>query len=94
MSQMDPRYRKRILMFYFAAGINLVMAMWVLTAGTGQVAGGMLGAISLVFLVFAYVNFRFARSLRKRWEEQVRQQYVQQQQQQEQSQTATGGAKE
>ena len=28
--------RKRMLMFYFAAGINLVMALWVLSVGRGQ----------------------------------------------------------
>ena len=71
---MDPRYRKRILMFYFAAGINIVMAMYVVTMGSGQIAGGTLGLITLVFLAFAYVNFHFAKMLRKKFEAQVRQQ--------------------
>lgn len=70
--QMDPRYRKRILMFYFAAGINIVMAMYVVTMGSGQIAGGTLGVITLVFLAFAYVNFYFAKMLKRRWEAQVR----------------------
>ena len=74
MNQNEAGVRKRILMFYFAAGVNLVMAVWVLSVGAGRVAGGTLGLISLVFLVFAYLNFRFARALRRRWEEQVRQQ--------------------
>ena len=70
---MDPRIRKRILMFYFAAGINIVMAMYVVSVGSASVSGGVLGVITLVFLGFAIVNFYLAKNLRKRWEEQVRQ---------------------
>ena len=69
---MDPGVRKRILMFYFAAGMNLVMALYVVSAGAGHVSGGMLGGIALVFLAFAGLNFYFAKMLRKRWEAQVR----------------------
>lgn len=71
---MDPKIRKRILMFYFAAGINIVMAMYVVSVGSGNVSGGTLGLITLVFLGFGFVNFYFAKMLRKRWEQQVRQQ--------------------
>ena len=42
--------------------------------GSGQIAGGTLGLITLVFLAFAYVNFYVAKMLRKKWEAQVRQQ--------------------
>jgi uncharacterized membrane protein len=70
---MDPRVRKRILMFYFAAGINIVMAMYVVSVGSGSVSGGTLGLITVVFLGFAVVNFYFAKHLKKRWEQQVRQ---------------------
>ena len=73
--QMDPRYRRRILMFYFAAGINIVMAMYVVTMGSGQIAGGTLGLITLVFLGFAFVNFYFAKMLKRRFEAQVREQF-------------------
>ena len=72
--QMPDQTRKRILMFYFAAGINIVMAMWVVSAAAGQVSGLMLGMIVVVFLGFAWINFHFAKMLRKRWEAQVRQQ--------------------
>ena len=71
-TQIDPRYRRRILMFYFAAGINIVMAMYVVTMGSGQIAGGTLGLLTLVFLAFAFVNFYFAKMLKRRWEAQVR----------------------
>ena len=64
--------RKRMLMFYFAAGINLVMALWVASMGAGQVAGGTLAIILLLFLGFAALNFYMARVLRRQWDEHVR----------------------
>ena len=74
---MDPelhkKLRKRLLMFYFAAGMNLVMAMWVFSAG-GQVASGTRTAIVLVFLAFAALNWYMARKLKKQWDAYLRQQ--------------------
>lgn len=67
------RLRKRILMFYFAAGINLVMALWVLSVGAGKVASNTLWLIVLIFLVFAALNFYMARTLKKQWDNHVRQ---------------------
>ena len=43
-----------------------------LTMGRGQIAGGTLGLLTLVFLAFAFVNFYFAKMLKRRWEAQVR----------------------
>lgn len=68
------RLRKRILMFYFAAGINLVMGLWVLSAGAGKVASGTLWIIVLIFLGFAALNFHMARKLRRQWDNHLRQQ--------------------
>lgn len=65
--------RKRIFMFYFAAGLNLMMGLYVISAGGGVVAGGMLTLITLVFLIFAALNFYVARMLSRRLEEQIRQ---------------------
>ena len=67
------RLRKRMLMFYFAAGINFVMALWVLSIGMGQVAAGTVGLIVLVFLVFAALNFYMARTLKRQWDNHLRQ---------------------
>jgi len=67
------RLRKRMLMFYFAAGINFVMAVWVLSVGAGKVASGTLWLIVLIFLVFAALNFYMARTLKKKWDDHVRQ---------------------
>jgi hypothetical protein len=68
------RLRKRMLMFYFAAGINLVMAMWVMSAGGGQVANTTLLMIIALFLAFAALNFYMARVLRRQWRAHVQQQ--------------------
>jgi positive regulator of sigma E activity len=68
------RLRRRILMFYFAAGINLVMGIWVLSAGTGKVASSTLWIIVLIFLGFAVLNFRMARTLRRQWDDHLKQQ--------------------
>jgi F0F1-type ATP synthase assembly protein I len=72
MNQPDEQnIRKRILLFYFAAGINLCMAMYVFAAGAMQ-GGGSLTLIAFVFLAFAALNFYVARMLRKRLDAFVR----------------------
>ena len=73
---LHSRLRKRILMFYFAAGINLVMAVWAMSAGAGQTAGSTLVMITGLFLAFAALNFYMARVLRKQWVAHVRQQQL------------------
>ena len=70
---LQKKMRKRLLTFYFAAGLNLIMGMWVFSAG-GQVASGTRSIIVLVFLVFAALNFYMARRLRKQWDAYLRQQ--------------------
>jgi hypothetical protein len=63
--------RKRILMFYFAAGLNLLMGLYVISAG-GVAERGTLWLIAVVFLAFAGLNYYMARLLTKRWNAQVR----------------------
>jgi hypothetical protein len=71
--ELYERLRKRMLMFYFAAGLNLVMAMWVMSMGVGQAPGGTLMIIMTIFLAFAGLNFYMARLLRKQWNAHLRQ---------------------
>ena len=61
--------RKRILLFYFVGGANIVMALMVFAAGgtSGIVAG-------LIFIAFAFLQFYVARNLRRRWEAAMRMQ--------------------
>jgi hypothetical protein len=56
--------RKRMLMFYFAAGVNLLMAFWVFSVGA-QAASGSFTTVMLVFLGFAGVNYYMARRIGK-----------------------------
>ncbi len=65
MSQrVDPaQLRKRMLLFYFAAGVNLLLAFWVWSVGAGQTAAGTLTLIMLVFLAFAGLNYYMARRI-------------------------------
>lgn len=56
--------RKRMLMFYFAAGVNLLMAFWVFSVGA-QAASGSFTTVMLVFLGFAGVNYYMGRKLNK-----------------------------
>jgi hypothetical protein len=63
---LDPQQlRKRVLLFYFAAGVNLLMALWVGSVGAGQAGGGAVTLVTLVFIGFAGVNYYMARKLGK-----------------------------
>jgi hypothetical protein len=65
--------RKRILLFYFAGGVNLFMAVYVMSAGAGTVEPGKLTTIAVIFIVFALINFYVARKLRTQWSRLTRQ---------------------
>ena len=74
MRQLDyAAVRKRILMLYFAAGLNTLMGFYVISAGGGTAERSTLWLIALVFLAFAVLNYYMARVLTKRWDAQVRQ---------------------
>jgi hypothetical protein len=59
--------RKRILLLYFAGGVNLFMAIYVMSAGAGSVEPGKLTTIAVIFIAFAILNFYLARKLRTQW---------------------------
>jgi hypothetical protein len=65
--KLDPvQLRKRVLLFYFAAGVNLLMALWVgSVGGSSQAGGGTVTLVTLVFIGFAGVNYYMARKLQK-----------------------------
>lgn len=71
---MDERLRKRMLAFYFAGVVNLVIGVYVLVAGAGFLGQGTALLVALFFLGFAAVDFYFPSAMKKRWlEEQARQ---------------------
>lgn len=59
--------RKRMLLLYFAGGVNLFMAIYVMSAGAGSVAPTTLTTVAGIFIAFAVLNFFLARKLRKQW---------------------------
>ena len=65
--RLDPvALRKRVLVFYFAAGVNLLMALWAgSVAGSSAGAGGAVTVVTLVFIGFAGLNYYMARKLQK-----------------------------
>jgi hypothetical protein len=65
--------RKRMLLLYFAGGVNLFMAVYVMSAGAGTVEPSKLTTIALIFIAFAIVNFYVARKLRIQWNRLTRQ---------------------
>ncbi|HJQ64206.1 MAG TPA: hypothetical protein VJ834_15240 [Burkholderiales bacterium] len=70
---MDERLRKRMLAFYFAGVVNLVLGLYVLVAGAAHMGQGTALLVALFFLGFAAVDFYFPRAMKKKWlEEQAR----------------------
>ena len=65
--------RKRILMLYFAAGLNTLMGFYVIAAGIGVAERGTVWLVALVFLAFAVLNYYMARVMTRRWDAAVRQ---------------------
>ena len=64
--RLDPaQLKKRMLVFYFAAGVNFLMAFWVWSVGAGRTAGTSLTLVVLVFLAFAGLNYYMARRIGK-----------------------------
>jgi hypothetical protein len=65
--------RKRMLLLYFAGGVNLFMAIYVMSAGGGVIEPGKLTTIAVIFIAFALLNFYLARKLRTQWTRLTRQ---------------------
>lgn len=79
--QLEERLKKRMLAFYFAGVINLLIGLYVLFAGAAHMGQGTTLLIALFFLGFAAVDFYFPRAMKKRWlEEQARMRAAQAQQ--------------
>ena len=62
---MDDKIKKRILAFYFAGFLNLMLGLYVLFNGRSLVEQGMWYLLLAFFFGFAAVDFWFARKLRR-----------------------------
>ena len=67
---MDERLRKRILMFYLAGVINLVLGLYVLFAGAAVLPADKVMMLSFFFFAFAAVDFYFPYAMKKKWRAQ------------------------
>ena len=81
---MDPRLKKRILMFYIAGVINAFLGVYVAVEGRAFLPPETVRWLALFFFAFAAVDFWFPGFLKKKWQEaQAQQQRAQQAPQQE-----------
>lgn len=77
MQDLEEKLRKRILAFYFAGIVNLVIGVYILLEGAKFMAPGTAMLVTVFFLAFAAVDFYFPKLMKKRWrqyQEQMRQQ--------------------
>lgn len=66
---MDPRIRKRILMFYIAGVINVILGTYVLIGGAKVLPPGKVTTLTLFFFVFAAVDFYFPYLIKRKLRE-------------------------
>ena len=66
---MDPRIRKRILMFYIAGVVNVILGTYILFAGGKVLPSGKVTTLTLFFFVFAAVDFYFPYLIKKKLRE-------------------------
>ena len=64
---MDDRIKRRMLAFYFAGFINLVLGLYVLVNGRAVLEYGTWLILLAFFFGFAAVDFWFPRVLRRNW---------------------------
>ncbi len=67
---MDERLRRRIIMFYLAGGINLVLGLYVLLQGGAFLEPSKVTMLSLFFFGFAAVDFYFPYAMKKKWRQE------------------------
>ena len=64
---MDEKLKRRIVMFYMAGVINLMLGLYVLFQGSGFLEPSKVMTLSLFFFAFAAVDFYFPYAMKKKW---------------------------
>lgn len=64
---MDERLKKRIVAFYIGGVINALLGLYVLLEGASFLPPETVRWLSIVFLVFAAVDFYFPYAMKKKW---------------------------
>ncbi|HXF68103.1 MAG TPA: hypothetical protein VNK67_15580 [Burkholderiales bacterium] len=76
---MHDKFRNRVLAFYVAGFLNLVLGLYVLIHGRALVEQTMWYILLFFFFGFAAVDFWFARNLRRKWIEAYQEHLARQQ---------------
>jgi uncharacterized membrane protein len=64
---MDERLKKRIIAFYVGGIVNALIGLYVFFEGGKFLPPETVQWLSLVFLVFAVVDFYFPYAIKKKW---------------------------
>jgi hypothetical protein len=70
VDELERKFKRRMLAFYFAGVVNLVIGVYVLLFGGQFMARGTALLVALFFLGFAAVDFYFPKMMKKKWAEQ------------------------
>jgi hypothetical protein len=63
----DPRLKKRMLMFYLAGLFNAVIGVYILLEGRKYLPQGTVLLLVVFFFAFAAVDFYFPRLMKRKW---------------------------
>lgn len=63
----DPRLKKRMLMFYLAGIFNAVIGVYILLEGRKFLPEGTVLLLVAFFFAFAAVDFYFPRLMKRKW---------------------------
>jgi uncharacterized membrane protein len=66
---MDPTLKKRIVLFYLGGVINAFLGIYVLIEGVSFLPVNTATWLIVFFVAFAVVDFWFAYTLKKRWQD-------------------------
>ena len=64
---LDPRLKKRMLMFYLAGIFNAVIGLYILIEGHKFLPQGTVLILVVFFFAFAAVDFYFPRMMKRKW---------------------------
>ena len=64
---MDERLKRRMLLFYFAGTVNLLLGGYVLVYGGGFLENDKVMILSFFVLAFAAVDFYFPYAMKRKW---------------------------
>ncbi len=68
---MDKKLKQRIMMFYVGGVINALLFLYVVIEGRNFLPSDTVRTMSIVFFLFALVDFYFPYALKKKWQADI-----------------------